>query len=337
MHACVRAHLARLRSGSAHTKTRWEVRGSSRKLRPQKRTGKARVGDASSPTRRGGGVIHGPRRKDWGYSVPRKVDELGLRTALSVKWREGSLSVIDRLDWASLSASEEAVKSSAVESGSELFEEGLKDESRELFEGGDKDKSREPFEGGDKDKSRELFEGGDKDKSRALFEDSEATTNEGLSEEREERELLSAAGLEPTDGSTRESGGESDRPSKQRPSTRLLSQKLAAQEWSNALFILGREPSPEFVLSARNLPDFEHRLVRDTDIYTLLKRRRVILDLEAVGQLEDWLDAGMTPQSVRETGFEEQEDEEILLSEEEAEAVEAEAQTLVGEAATPVD
>jgi ribosomal protein L4 len=218
--------------------------------------------------------------------VPQKVDDLGLRTALSVKWREGSMSVIDRLDWAGMFAKEAAKREAEYESG-----------------------------------SGSLFEEGDGVKSQALLEEGETAKSEAL----QEREHLSSTGIEPT----AESSVKPEQPSRPRPSTNLLNRSLAARGWTNALFILGKEPPREFTLSARNLPDFEHRLVRDTDIYTLLKRRRVILDLEAVGQLEDWLDAGMTPQSVRETGLEQ--DEDVLLSEEEAEDIEAEAQALVGE------
>lgn len=71
---------------------------SGRKLRPQKGTGRARIGDASSPTLRKGGVAFGPKPKDWSQGIQRKVWELGLRTILSQRWREGNLIVVDRFE-----------------------------------------------------------------------------------------------------------------------------------------------------------------------------------------------------------------------------------------------
>jgi len=59
----------------------------------QKGTGKARVGDVKSPTRRGGGVVGGPRPKNWSTKLNRKVREMGLRVALSEKWRSNQLHV----------------------------------------------------------------------------------------------------------------------------------------------------------------------------------------------------------------------------------------------------
>jgi len=94
LHQCVRAHLSSLRQGTARTKNRAEVRGSQRKIMRQKGTGKARVGDAHSPIRRGGGRAFPKRQKDWTLGLNRKVWELGVRTALSERWRRGELTVI---------------------------------------------------------------------------------------------------------------------------------------------------------------------------------------------------------------------------------------------------
>ncbi|KAJ7596961.1 50S ribosomal protein L4 [Mycena floridula] len=99
LHLCVIHHLDSLRQGSASTKTRGEVKGSGRKLYRQKGTGKARVGDGQSPTRRGGGVAFGPKPRDFSTSLPRKVIQMGMRVALSVKTKEQTLGVVTRLDW----------------------------------------------------------------------------------------------------------------------------------------------------------------------------------------------------------------------------------------------
>jgi len=99
LHLCVVHHLDSLRQGSANTKTRGEVRGSGRKIRPQKGTGRARLGDAQSPMLRGGGVAFGPKPRDFSTKLPRKVIEMGMRVALSAKLREHGLGVVETLEW----------------------------------------------------------------------------------------------------------------------------------------------------------------------------------------------------------------------------------------------
>ncbi|EFP75849.1 54S ribosomal protein, mitochondrial [Puccinia graminis f. sp. tritici] len=98
IHRCVNFERSLMRSGSANTKTRSEVAMSGRKLRPQKGSGRARLGDASSPTLRKGGAAFGPKPKDWAQGIQRKVWELGLRTILSQRWREGRLIVVDKFE-----------------------------------------------------------------------------------------------------------------------------------------------------------------------------------------------------------------------------------------------
>jgi large subunit ribosomal protein L4 len=81
------------RQGTASSKTRWDVRGSGRKLYAQKGMGRARVGDAQSPLRRGGGKVFGPHPRDFGTRLNRKVYDLAWRTALSYRYRRGELVV----------------------------------------------------------------------------------------------------------------------------------------------------------------------------------------------------------------------------------------------------
>lgn len=83
------------RQGTAQAKTRWEVHGSHKKQRPQKGTGVARVGTKQSPIRRGGGKVFGPRARDFGTRLPRKVYDLAWRTALSYRYRRGELVVCE--------------------------------------------------------------------------------------------------------------------------------------------------------------------------------------------------------------------------------------------------
>ncbi|KAI0639495.1 ribosomal protein L4 [Trametes polyzona] len=99
LHLCVVHHLDCQRQGSANTKTRGEVRGSGRKIRPQKGSGRARLGDAQSPMLRGGGVAFGPKPRDFATKLNRKVIEMGMRVALSARVKEQSLGVVRSLEW----------------------------------------------------------------------------------------------------------------------------------------------------------------------------------------------------------------------------------------------
>ncbi|MDY0219833.1 MAG: 50S ribosomal protein L4 [Desulfobacterium sp.] len=95
LHDVVRMQLAKKRSGTAKTKGRSEISGSTRKLYRQKGTGNARAGSVKSPLRRGGGVIFGPSPRSYEYSIPKKVRALALKMALSAKLAASELSVID--------------------------------------------------------------------------------------------------------------------------------------------------------------------------------------------------------------------------------------------------
>jgi large subunit ribosomal protein L4 len=101
LHLCAIHHLDGLRQGTASTKTRGEVRGSGRKIRPQKGSGRARLGDAQSPMLRGGGVAFGPKPRDFSTKLPRKVIDMGMRVALSARVRERAFEVVETLDWPS--------------------------------------------------------------------------------------------------------------------------------------------------------------------------------------------------------------------------------------------
>ena len=88
---------AKIRAGTAKTKAWWEVRGGGRKPHPQKGTGRARQGSIRAPHMRGGGVVHGPRPRSYYYTLPRQVRAQGVRCALSVKYAQGDLIVVDSL------------------------------------------------------------------------------------------------------------------------------------------------------------------------------------------------------------------------------------------------
>lgn len=103
LHRVVVWQCAKMRAGTAKTKNRGEVRGGGRKPHRQKGTGRARQGSIRAPHFRGGGVVHGPRGPiSYDYSLPKKVCSMALRTALSVKFAQGDLTIVDTLETNSL-------------------------------------------------------------------------------------------------------------------------------------------------------------------------------------------------------------------------------------------
>jgi large subunit ribosomal protein L4 len=98
LHDVVKMQLANRRAGTASTKTRSEVRGGGAKPWRQKGTGRARAGTRNSPLWRGGGTIFGPKPKDYSYKLPKKVRKLGLRMALSTRFSESNMMVLDGFD-----------------------------------------------------------------------------------------------------------------------------------------------------------------------------------------------------------------------------------------------
>lgn len=95
LHSAVVYERDALRQGTASTKTRAEVSGSNRKLRKQKGSGMARLGDRASPMLRGGGRAHGPKPRDWSTELPRKVYHAAVRIALSHLYAEGALICVE--------------------------------------------------------------------------------------------------------------------------------------------------------------------------------------------------------------------------------------------------
>lgn len=100
LHKIITAYRSSLRAGTASTKNRAEVNYSGKKMRPQKGTGRARLGDRGSPMLKGGGRAFGPRAKGpegWKRKINRKEEQLGLKVSLSDKWRSGNLAIVDKL------------------------------------------------------------------------------------------------------------------------------------------------------------------------------------------------------------------------------------------------
>jgi len=91
LHNAVVAYRANRRSGTACTKTRGEVAGSGKKLWKQKGTGRARMGSRRSPIWVGGGVVFGPRPRDYSKAIPKKLKRLALRRALTERVKDGDV------------------------------------------------------------------------------------------------------------------------------------------------------------------------------------------------------------------------------------------------------
>ena len=95
LHDAVVMYQANRRLGSAKTKTRSEVAGSTKKVYRQKGTGNARAGSRRSGVRRGGGHIHAIRPRDYSYRLPRKALQLATRMAIASRIRDDEIIVID--------------------------------------------------------------------------------------------------------------------------------------------------------------------------------------------------------------------------------------------------
>jgi len=97
VHQAMVRQRANARQGTASTKTRSEVSGSTRKLFRQKHTGLARAGSRRSPLRRGGGVTFGPKPRSYRQAMPKKMRRLALRCVLSAKAGDGELKVVEQM------------------------------------------------------------------------------------------------------------------------------------------------------------------------------------------------------------------------------------------------
>lgn len=98
VYLAVKSERANTRQGSASSKTRADVRGSGAKLWRQKGTGRARVGDAGTPIRRGGGAAFGPKPRSFNLKINQKVKILARKSVLSAMQSEGRIIVVEAFD-----------------------------------------------------------------------------------------------------------------------------------------------------------------------------------------------------------------------------------------------
>ena len=94
----VKQYLANQRQGNAKTKERAEIKGSTRKIKKQKGTGTARAGSIKNPLFRGGGTIFGPRPRNYEFKLNKNVKKLARKSALSIKCKSKSISIIEKID-----------------------------------------------------------------------------------------------------------------------------------------------------------------------------------------------------------------------------------------------
>ena len=99
VHQVMVGQQANARQGTASTKTRADVRGSTRKLYRQKGTGYARAGSKKSPLRVGGGITFGPHPRSYHQDLPKKLRRLALKCVLSAKVADGELKILEKWDF----------------------------------------------------------------------------------------------------------------------------------------------------------------------------------------------------------------------------------------------
>lgn len=128
----LKAQLASRRSGSASTKSRSDVSGSTRKLFKQKGLGQARHGGIRAMNFVGGGTAFGPKPRSYAYKPPRKMRAGAIRSALSLKLQEGALTVVDKFELSEIKtkALEGVLKALQVDRGSLIVDAAGNDKLR---------------------------------------------------------------------------------------------------------------------------------------------------------------------------------------------------------------
>ena len=121
MHLCVVAYLANQRQGTQSTLTRAEVRGGGRKPWRQKGSGRARQGSIRSPQWTHGGIALGPKPREYGKTVNKKVRRLAMKSALSSKVAAEELIVLDSLEMNEIKTKEVVSVLKALETGKKVL------------------------------------------------------------------------------------------------------------------------------------------------------------------------------------------------------------------------
>ena len=121
MHLCVVNYLANQRQGTQSTLTRGEVSGGGKKPWKQKGSGRARQGSTRSPQWYHGGIAHGPKPREYGFSINKKVRRLAMKSAFSSKVAAEELVVLDELKLDAIKTKEVVKVLSALETGKKVL------------------------------------------------------------------------------------------------------------------------------------------------------------------------------------------------------------------------
>ena len=121
MHLCVVNYLANQRQGTQSTKTRSEVSGGGKKPWRQKGTGRARQGSTRAPQWTHGGIAHGPKPREYGFSINKKVKRLAMKSALSSKVAAEEMVVLESLALDAIKTKDVVSVLSALETGKEVL------------------------------------------------------------------------------------------------------------------------------------------------------------------------------------------------------------------------
>ena len=121
MPLCVVNYLANQRQGTQSTKTRSEVSGGGRKPWRQKGTGRARQGSTRSPQWTHGRIAHGPKPREYGFSINKKVRRLAMKTALSTKVAAEEMVVLESLELGAIKTKDVVSVLSSLETGKKVL------------------------------------------------------------------------------------------------------------------------------------------------------------------------------------------------------------------------
>lgn len=121
MHLCVVNYLANQRQGTQSTRTRSEVSGGGKKPWRQKGTGRARQGSTRAPQWTHGGIAHGPKPREYGFQINKKVKRLAMKSAFSSKVAAEELVVVDDLKLDAIKTKEIAKVFAALETGKKVL------------------------------------------------------------------------------------------------------------------------------------------------------------------------------------------------------------------------
>ena len=121
MHLCVVNYLANQRQGTQSTRTRSEVSGGGKKPWKQKGTGRARQGSTRAPQWTHGGIAHGPKPREYGFSINKKVRRLAMKSAFSSKVAAEELVVLDDLKLDAIKTKEGVKVLTALETGKKVL------------------------------------------------------------------------------------------------------------------------------------------------------------------------------------------------------------------------